>query len=203
MRKLRNGRVSGSERSITQSNVHGGLEGRRGKENLFPHPQIFLATHSLDNALIEMGKMKTFARAASMIVAIGLWIMFAGCSESNPAAGALSTGQAVRSEGPRQPITKTIQIISQPPGARIQVNDDYIGDAPCVIQVASDSSGRFWERTKIEAIPRAYGYTQMKLFIGYGQPDNPYAHSDKIPARIFFDTNLGPVSPEVNVNVNQ
>jgi hypothetical protein len=136
-----------------------------------------------------MGKMKTFARAASMIVAIGLWIMFAGCSESNPAAGALSTGQAVRSE--------------EPPGARIQVNDDYIGDAPCVIQVASDSSGRFWERTKIEAIPRAYGYTQMKLFIGYGQPDNPYAHSDKIPARIFFDTNLGPVSPEVNVNVNQ
>ena len=46
--------------------------------------------------------------------------------------------------------TKTIQIISDPPGARIEVNDDYVGDAPISITVQTDRA-KFTKVTIIRA----------------------------------------------------
>src|SRR5438552_14055673 len=62
----------------------------------------------------------------------------------------------------RPALTKTIQILSEPPGARIEVNDDYIGEAPCSAQVRCNSEGRFFETTHIRALPAGNGYTQSK-----------------------------------------
>jgi hypothetical protein len=114
-----------------------------------------------------------------------------------PASGA--------AQPPRPPIaaTKTIQVMSEPPEARIEVNGDYVGDAPCSIEVPSFADGRFRERTVIRAIPTRGGdYTQTKIFEGYAAFNNPYMVSDKIPNRIFFNMNLGPANPEIDVNVH-
>lgn len=113
--------------------------------------------------------------------------------------------QASQLSAPPPATTTKIQIISEPPGARIEVNESYVGDAPCTVEVAHDFEGRFAERTTIRALPRDSGFTQTKFFVGFSGAgaNNPYLHSDPIPARIFFDMRLEPVSPQIDVNVNQ
>lgn len=92
-----------------------------------------------------------------------------------------------------------VQILSDPPGARIEINGDYIGDAPLTVNIPT-YRGRFREITKIRALPRRPGqYTQSKVFSG-GFTMIP---NDAVPSRIFFDMSLGPASPEINVNVHQ
>ncbi len=101
-------------------------------------------------------------------------------------------------------VKKTIQITSQPPGARIEVSGDYAGDAPYAIEVSCDPEGRFVEDTRIRALPNEGGKTLNKIFFGYGYANtNPYLKSSKIPSRVFFDMRLGPANPEINVNVNE
>ena len=59
---------------------------------------------------------------------------------------------------------KEIQIISDPPGARIEVNQDYVGDAPITIKVRqlTDISHRAQSYERYP--PRRY-YVQTKSFI--------------------------------------
>jgi hypothetical protein len=109
---------------------------------------------------------------------------------------------ALNSATPQASVTKTIQILSEPPGARIEVNYDYIGNAPCSVEIRCNTRGRFLENTVIRALPVEEGYTQTKAFIGY-DTSIMNRQADPIPARIFFQMNLGPVTPEVDVNVNQ
>jgi hypothetical protein len=91
---------------------------------------------------------------------------------------------------------KRVEIISVPAGARIEVNDDYVGDAPIIVEIPQQE-GYFTATTTIRALPTETGYTQTKMFFpsmgGLG---------DKVPSRILFDTRLGPVTPAVDVNVN-
>jgi len=103
---------------------------------------------------------------------------------------------------PHARTAQSVQIISSPPGARIEVNGNYVGDAPCTLQIPSFAEGRFREHTTIRAIPiRGGDYTQSKIFFGYAAFDNPYLISYRIPERIFFDMRLGPANPEIDVNV--
>src|SRR5215831_10780602 len=92
---------------------------------------------------------------------------------------------------------KTIQILSDPPGARIEVDNDYIGTTPCSIQVRTNFEGNFFQSYHIRALPVGFGYTQEKYF--YGSPDGYWKQT--IPARIFFEMGLGPVTPQVDVNI--
>jgi len=86
------------------------------------------------------------------------------------------------------PTTKMVQIISDPPGARIEVNDDYVGDTPLEIKVAQHN-GNFVNDTTIRAIPIQQGeYVQSKYFSGTFLPA-------AIPSRILFDMGLQPVAP--------
>ncbi len=103
---------------------------------------------------------------------------------------------------PLAPSKKTIQIISEPPGARIEVNDDYIGDAPRSIEFPCDPEGRFVEPTLIVALPVGSGYTQSKLFMGHKYTISS-PRGEKIPSRIFFDMRLRPASTDINVHVNE
>lgn len=81
-----------------------------------------------------------------------------------------------------------VQIVSQPTGARIEVNGQYIGDAPTSVDIEASSDGRFWRDTIIKAYPKDTGYTQIKAFNGKSR----WAISDMVPPRIFFDTRTEP-----------
>jgi hypothetical protein len=92
----------------------------------------------------------------------------------------------------------TIEIISDPAGARIEVDDNYVGDAPITVPIPQNS-GYFNKDTVIRALPTEGGdYVQAKHFSG-ASPD--VGSRDRIPSRIFFNMHLGPATPSVNVNV--
>jgi hypothetical protein len=84
---------------------------------------------------------------------------------------------------PRQKVL----IVSQPPGARIEINGQYVGDTPTTVEVET-SDGRFWRDTIVKAYPADKGYTQILAFNGKSR----WAISDVVPPRIFFDTRSAP-----------
>jgi hypothetical protein len=92
---------------------------------------------------------------------------------------------------PQEPSTKKVEIVSEPAGARIEVNDDYVGDAPITIEIL-DGGGQFTKDTVIRALPTEGGdYIQHKLF--FGKVEGPYYQhaGDQIPSRILFDMRSG------------
>jgi PEGA domain-containing protein len=94
--------------------------------------------------------------------------------------------------------TKQVQILSEPPGARIEINGGYVGDAPVTVTIPT-LRGWFTQITTIRALPTRPGqYVQSKVFQG-GFTTIP---NDAVPSRVFFEMRLGPASPEINVNVN-
>jgi hypothetical protein len=83
-----------------------------------------------------------------------------------------------------------VEIISEPPGANIEVSDDYIGKTPTTVSIPSNSKGEFTRTTTIQALPVIAGHcTQSKYFKG----GYDYINNDIIPKRIFFDMRLCPV----------
>ena len=104
-----------------------------------------------------------------------------------------------------EPRTKKVEILSEPAGARIEVNDNYVGDAPITVEIPQRAS-YFTQNTVIRALPTEGGdYVQVKYFSGSipdaWYPETVGAKRDQIPSRIFFDMRLGPVTPSVDVNV--
>jgi hypothetical protein len=96
-------------------------------------------------------------------------------------SGCASHPQAAR---PRQKVL----IGSEPAGAKIEINGQYVGDAPRSVEIEASSDGRFWRDTIIKAYPADTGYTQVIAFNGKSR----WAISDAIPPRIFFDTRSAP-----------
>jgi hypothetical protein len=85
---------------------------------------------------------------------------------------------------PRQKVL----IVSEPAGAKIEINGQYVGDAPTTAEIEASNDGRFWRDTIIKAYPADTGYTQVIAFNGKSN----WAISDLIPPRIFFDTRSAP-----------
>jgi hypothetical protein len=81
-----------------------------------------------------------------------------------------------------------VQIVSQPTGARIEVNGQYVGDAPTSVNIEASSDGRFWRDTIIKAYPKDTGYTQIRAYNGKSR----WAISDLVPPKISFDTRIDP-----------
>ena len=52
-----------------------------------------------------------------------------------------------------QPKNFSTTVISQPPGAKIEVDNNYVGDAPVDIKWDNDSSDRFSSNHTIKASP--------------------------------------------------
>jgi hypothetical protein len=101
--------------------------------------------------------------------------------------------------------TRQVEILSEPPGARIEVNDNYIGDTPITTTLQCSPDGRFLETTSIRALPTQPGdYVQSKFFFG-GYPAysafGGYPANNNLNDAIFFDMRLGPVNRDINVNV--
>ena len=119
-------------------------------------------------------------------VPMTILILLAGC-HGEPTPPAVSIPQPVEDET----VPAEVQIISDPPGARIIVNGDYVGDAPCTITVQRlVKSGYIDWNCYISALPNHPG--------GYVQK---WCITSDIPKRVFFDTRLGPVTPSLDVNV--
>jgi hypothetical protein len=78
---------------------------------------------------------------------------------------------------------KDVEIISEPPGARIEVNGDFVGCAPTTIKLLGESNGEVEMDYTIRAFPPGPEYyPQAKLFLR-----RPSAQSDRVPKRIYFD----------------
>ncbi len=91
---------------------------------------------------------------------------------------------------------RKIEILSEPPGARIEVNDDYVGDTPATISVPCTPDGRFTEATVICAMPTRPGdYMQTKVFsggyVGYGL----YTKRKKVSSDSFIRSDFGATCP--------
>jgi hypothetical protein len=97
---------------------------------------------------------------------------------------------------PLPPVYKNVQIISDPPGARIEINGNYIGDAPLVTKIRKDTEyERFYSSTVIRAYPKGDGYVQTKHFA----PGT--LEGLNLPDRIFFDTNLRATYPQIPIQI--
>lgn len=133
----------------------------------------------------------TFRRGSLISLTAAFWLCVS-CNNSGYPNKAQTPSASAGAEN------KKIQILSEPAGARIEVNDDYVGNAPVTVEIPQ-SDGYFTTATTIRALPTGVGdYLQQKMF----SPPNMSGNGDKIPSRILFEMHLGPVTPAVNVNVS-
>ncbi len=86
-----------------------------------------------------------------------------------------------------------VEVLSEPPGARIEVDNDYVGNSPLTIAIPGtfDRGVSEFDHHVIRAIPNGPGYVQTKILWG----------NKKLPKRIFFNTNLGPPHRPLDVDV--
>jgi PEGA domain len=110
--------------------------------------------------------------AISVSLAASIFLICSGCA---------SHTQVVRQR-------LNLQIASQPVGAKIEVNGQYVGDAPLTVQIEASNDGRFWKDTIIKAYPADKGYTQIRAFNGKSR----WTISDMVPSKLFFDTRIDP-----------
>lgn len=98
--------------------------------------------------------------------------------------------ERIRLENER--FSKSVEILSAPAGARIEVNGEYVGESPCTVEVVSDRHGKLAEKFHVTALPRQPGHSvQFKWFYS----------GDKVPARVFFDMSLSRYRPSIDVNI--
>jgi PEGA domain len=117
----------------------------------------------------------------ALVLPLSALVLTIGCSTS-------SNNKPVAQIIPQTAPPREVLIISDPPGARIEVNQDYLGDAPITIKVPQ-INGRFANSTTIRALPgQAGGYVQTKVFFAQMGP----VGADEIPSRILFVMSLAP-----------
>lgn len=121
-----------------------------------------------------------------------------GCV-SRPASWPEQTDAPVQSSvpipTPSPPPSYKIQVVSDPPGAHIEVRGDYLGDAPYTLNVDGwpGCDRQFENALTITALPNGDGYVQTKCF----------RQNDPIPERVIFVMGLHNVRPDINLNVTQ
>lgn len=106
--------------------------------------------------------------------------LFAGCASTPPGT----------ERGPGGTIAYQVQVESSDPGARIEVNNDYIGKTPLTLKIWGDKDGTFHNFGSQDYVVRAYPentnqFVQTKTF----RTGRWFSAEDKIPGRIYFDMN--------------
>lgn len=113
-----------------------------------------------------------------LLISVGFFLF--GCASPNAWLSASPR------TSPTRALKKKVQIVSEPVGARIEVNQDYIGVAPIAVEIEADRHGNFARKTSIVASPsgplpnNTPVYLQSGIFL-MGQP---------IPSRLYFDNRL-------------
>jgi hypothetical protein len=121
--------------------------------------------------------MKNVLFLAAMAAAA---IFFAGCETIPPGA----------ERGPNGTMAYDVSIEASPPGAKIEVNGEIIGDAPLHLKVFGDPDGTFHDFGSyyymIRALPLATNqFVQTRTFMT-GHLLTPQDH---IPKNLYFDMN--------------
>jgi hypothetical protein len=130
---------------------------------------ILIRTAISGKPIGKMNTMKTMMAVAAFALATGV---LAGCATESTTPKVAST--------PRQ-----LQIISEPAGARIEINDNYVGDAPLTITHGDNDefTYAYLIPVVIRAIPTQPGdAVQTKVLTG-----------TEAPTRIFFNMHLVPI----------
>jgi len=104
----------------------------------------------------------------------------AGCASGPPGA----------EHGPQGTVAYLVQVESSEPGARLEVNNDYVGTTPMTLKIWGDKDGTFHNFGSQEYIIRAFPantnlFVQTKAFRTGGW----FSQEDKIPSRLYFDLN--------------
>jgi len=124
-----------------------------------------------------MDMMKTkWTLAASFAAALVL----VGCQSIPPGA----------ERGPHNTMAYDVLVEASPPGARIEVNGEDVGEAPVHIKIFGDPDGTFHDFGSyyyvIKAMPVTTNqFAQMRLF----RTGKMLTPEDHIPAKIYFDMN--------------
>jgi len=97
----------------------------------------------------------------------------------------------------------SVEIVSDPSGADIEINNNYVGKTPITVNLEGWESTRTFTRSHtIVAHPiRAGGQTQVKIFLGWREPSKTYG--DVIPDKIYFDMNLIRIPNQLDLNINK
>lgn len=88
-----------------------------------------------------------------------------------------------------------IEVVSNPPGANIELNNGYVGKAPLTLPVYGSDRGNFLKSASLVGLPVSDGHcSQIKNFMV----------GDEIPTKIFFDMRLCPINrSKIDVNINK
>jgi PEGA domain len=103
-----------------------------------------------------------------------------------------ATSDAQPEKGPSGTIAHMIEIESSDPGARVEVNRDFVGRTPITIKVFADEDGTFHNfgspQFVIQVFPvRTNQFVQTKIF----RTGRWFASEDRVPKRLYFDLNQG------------
>ncbi len=109
----------------------------------------------------------------SLVIAIGL----SSCATSAPPA----------ERGPDGTVAYYVEVDSDEPGARIEVNNEFVGVAPMTLRIWGDRDGTFHNFGSYKYVVRAYPtrrgeQPQTKEFATGGW----FTSEDMIPHRIYF-----------------
>lgn len=142
----------------------------------------------------NLGEMKgtTMKKCAVLI------LLLAGCDPVYRQTSTPNPGFDLSTLDKRRTIM--VPVVSDPPGARIVVNDDYIGDAPCEIPMTLISH-RMMDGTY--APEYAAGLYVIKALPAHpGESPQVTVLSDRVPPkRLLFVMDLVRVPREINVNL--
>ncbi len=120
------------------------------------------------------------------------WVF--GCSLVSVAllAGCASPPPGVE-VGPHGTIAYDVLVEASPPGARIEVNQEYVGNTPLHLKVFGDKDGTFHDFGSyyfvIQAFPLATNqFVQTRAY----RTGRNFTPEDRIPQRVYFDMNQPP-----------
>jgi hypothetical protein len=130
-------------------------------------------------------------------IAILLLAFFSvGCETFGPYTGYPTTPSSTLVSFP-------VDIISEPSGAVIEINNNYVGKTPLTVELKGWETTRTFARSHtIVAHPVAPGgQTQTKIFSGWSEPDVSYG--DTIPTTIYFNMDLIRIPEKYEIDINK
>ena len=117
--------------------------------------------------------------AVSGVAAVSV-VFLTGCQTIPPGA----------ERGPNNTMAYSVLVEASPPGARIEVNNEVVGNAPLRVKIFGDPDGTFHdfgsEYYVVRALPLETNQFVKTRVFGTGRFFGP---EDRIPDRIYFDLN--------------
>ena len=130
----------------------------------------------------------------SGIVGFTITLLLVGCETTDPYFS--------YSDSTPNLVNFSVDIISEPSGAVIEINDNYVGKTPLTVELKGWEATRTFTRSHIiVARPMEVGgQTQVKSFIDWHEPSETYG--DTIPVKIYFNMNLIRIPGRYDININ-